>query len=65
MSFRDGVLLLTLSRERQKLFEIYDRIALGGLGHPGDIERLRLAAIELTPFDQSGAGVRDPTEKGG
>jgi proteasome alpha subunit len=47
LSYRDGVLLMTLSRERQKVFEIYDRIALGGLGHPGDIERLRLTAIEL------------------
>lgn len=47
LSYRDGALLFTLSRERQKLFEIYDRIALGGLGHPGDIERLRLAAIEV------------------
>ncbi len=48
LSYSDGVLLFTLSRERQKLFEIHDRIALGGLGHPGDIERLRLAAIEVT-----------------
>ena len=48
LSYRDGILLFTLSRERQKLFEIHDRIALGGLGHPGDIERLRLAAIEVT-----------------
>ena len=47
LSYRDGVLLFTLSRERQKLFEVHDRIALGGLGHPGDIERLRLAAIEV------------------
>src|SRR3982750_1519835 len=47
LSYRDGILLFTLSRERQKLFEIYDRIALGGIGHPGDIERLRLAAIEV------------------
>lgn len=47
LTYRDGVLLFTLSRERQKLFEIYDRVALGGLGHPGDIERLRLAAIEV------------------
>jgi len=47
LTYRDGVLLFTLSRERQKLFEVYDRIALGGLGHPGDIERLRLAAIEV------------------
>lgn len=47
LSYRDGILLFTLSRERQKIFEIYDRIAMGGIGHPGDIERLRLAAIEL------------------
>jgi proteasome alpha subunit len=48
LSYRDGILLFTLGRERQKLFEIYDRIAMGGIGHPGDIERLRMAAIELT-----------------
>jgi proteasome alpha subunit len=47
LSYADGVLLFALSRDRQKVFEIYDRIAMGGLGHPGDIERLRLAAIEL------------------
>lgn len=47
LSCRDGILFLTLGRSRQKLFEIYDRIAMGAIGHPGDIERLRLAAIEL------------------
>jgi proteasome alpha subunit len=47
LGYSDGILLFTLSRERQKLFEIHDRIALGGLGHPGDIERLRLTAIEV------------------
>jgi proteasome alpha subunit len=47
VSYADGVLFLTLSRERQKIFEIYDRIALGAIGHPGDIERLRMAAIEV------------------
>lgn len=47
LSYRGGILLLTLGRERQKLFEIYDRIGMGGIGHPGDIERLRMAAIEL------------------
>ena len=48
LSCREGVLLFTVGRERQKIFEIYDRIGLGGIGHPGDIERLRMAAIELT-----------------
>jgi proteasome alpha subunit len=48
LSYDDGILLFTLGRERQKIFEIYDRIAMGGIGHPGDIERLRMAAIEVT-----------------
>jgi len=48
LSCQEGVLLLTLGRDRQKLFEIYDRIAMGGIGHPGDIERLRMMALEVT-----------------
>ncbi|MEI9894534.1 MAG: hypothetical protein WDN28_11765 [Chthoniobacter sp.] len=48
LSYRDGILLFTLGRERQKLYEIYDRIGLGTIGHPGDIERLRMTAIEIT-----------------
>src|SRR5215207_10667679 len=47
LSYKEGILILTLSRERQKLFEVYDRIAMGGIGHPGDLERLRLATIEV------------------
>lgn len=47
LTYADGILLFALSRERQKLFEIYDRIGMGGIGHPGDIERLRMTAIEL------------------
>jgi proteasome alpha subunit len=60
LSYQDGILLFTLSRERQKLFEVYDRIAMGGIGHPGDIERLRMAAIELAStegFTRSSADV--------
>ncbi|MEP6671260.1 MAG: proteasome subunit alpha [Chthoniobacter sp.] len=48
LSYRGGILLFTLGRERQKLYEIYDRIGLGTIGHPGDIERLRMTAIEIT-----------------
>lgn len=47
LTYRDGILLFSVSRERQKIFEIYDRIAMGAIGHPGDIERLRMTAIEL------------------
>ena len=35
LGYRDGILFLTLGRTRQKIFEIYDRIAMGAIGHPG------------------------------
>jgi proteasome alpha subunit len=61
VGYRDGILFLTIGRRsRQKVFEIYDRIAMGAIGHPGDIERLRLAAIELAStegFTRSAADV--------
>ena len=60
IGYRDGILFLTLGRARQKIFEIYDRIAMGAIGHPGDIERLRMAAIELAStegFTRSAADV--------
>jgi proteasome alpha subunit len=60
ISFAEGILLLTFSRDRRKIFEVYDRIALGGIGHPGDIERLRMLAIELAStegFTRSAADV--------
>ena len=47
LNYEGGILLLTLGRERQKIFEVYDRIALAAIGHPADIERLRMTAIEL------------------
>jgi proteasome alpha subunit len=60
VGYRDGILFVTLGRGRQKVFEIYDRIAMGAIGHPGDIERLRMAAIELASaegFTRSAADV--------
>ena len=60
LSYRDGILFVTVGRARQLLFEIYDRIAMGAIGHPGDIERLRMAAIELAStegFTRSAADV--------
>src|ERR1043166_499236 len=60
LGYSDGILFVTLGRARQKIFEIYDRIAMGAIGHPGDIERLRMAAIELAStegFTRSAADV--------
>src|SRR5215470_9046059 len=60
LGYREGILFLTLGQMRQKIFEIYDRIAIGAIGHPGDIERLRMMAIELAStegFTRSAADV--------
>ncbi|MBV9391025.1 MAG: 20S proteasome subunit A/B, partial [Verrucomicrobia bacterium] len=60
LSIPDGILLLTFGRDRRKIFEIYDRIAMGGIGHPGDLERLRMTAIEFASaegFTRSAADV--------
>ena len=60
LGYREGILFVTLGQTRQKLFEIYDRIGMGAIGHPGDIERLRMAAIELAStegFTRSAADV--------
>lgn len=58
VSCAEGIVIVTPGQ--QKLFEIYDRIALGAIGHPGDIERLRMAAIEVAStegFTRSAADV--------
>jgi proteasome alpha subunit len=47
LSYRDGVVLATFQRGIPKLYEVYDRIALGGLGHPADLESLRAAALDM------------------
>lgn len=46
-SFAQGILLLTFHRGTPKLYEIYDRIALGGMGHPADLEKLRFSLLDL------------------
>ena len=47
LAFADGLLVLTLRGGSQKLFEAYDRIGLGSVGHPTDIEKLRQSAVDL------------------
>jgi proteasome alpha subunit len=59
LNFADGLLLLTASRQTQKVFEVYDRIALAALGHPADIERLRLVAIDLAHMEGFNRAVDD------
>jgi len=46
LTYDAGLLLLTVSKGTPKLYEIYDRLALGGMGHPADLERLRFSLLE-------------------
>jgi len=45
-SLPDGMLLLSVGSGQSKVFELFDRHALAGLGHPADIEKIRQAAID-------------------
>lgn len=63
LSYDGGILLATVSKGTPKLYEIYDRIALGGMGHPADLEKLRFSLLEMahtegfnrSPSDVTGA----------
>lgn len=60
ISFSQGMFLLTFNRGTEKIYEIYDRIALGGMGHPADLEKLRysvLDAAHVEGFQRSPADV--------
>lgn len=47
VAYDTGILLLTVSKGTPKLYEIYDRLALGGMGHPADLEKLRFNLLEM------------------
>jgi proteasome alpha subunit len=47
LTYDGGILLTTVSKGTPKLYEIYDRLALAGMGHPTDLERLRFSLLEM------------------
>jgi proteasome alpha subunit len=47
VSYRDGILLMTVRRTQDKVFEVYDRLMFSGVGRQADLESLRLAAIDF------------------
>ncbi|MDK2742308.1 MAG: hypothetical protein NDI90_05290 [Nitrospira sp. BO4] len=47
VAYETGILLMTMSKGTPKLYEIYDRLALGGMGHPADLEKLRFNLLEM------------------
>jgi proteasome alpha subunit len=51
VSLPDGILLLGVGAGQSKVFELFDRHALTGLGHPADIEKIRQAAIDAAHME--------------
>ena len=41
LSVSEGIILASFHRQNPKIYELYDRIAMGGIGHPADLETVR------------------------
>lgn len=46
VSLPAGILLLAVGTGSSKVFELHDRHAMTGLGHPADLEKIRQASID-------------------
>ncbi len=51
VSMPAGILLLGVGSGSSKVFELHDRHAMAGLGHPADIERIRQTAIDAAHIE--------------
>lgn len=61
VSCESGILLMTMSRGTAKLYEIYDRLALGGMGHPADLEKIRFNLLEMAHVEGFNRSASDVT----
>ena len=61
VTYEDGILLMTMSKGTPKLYEIYDRLALGGMGHPADLEKLRFNLLEMAHVEGFNRSASDVT----
>ena len=58
-----GILFLTARTSTPKLFEIYDHLALGTVGHPADIEKVRQTAIDAAHLEGFARSPKDVTAR--
>ncbi len=63
LSSEPGILLLTVKTSTPKLFEIYDHLALGSVGHPADIEKVRQTAIDAAHLEGFARSPNDVTAR--
>jgi proteasome alpha subunit len=59
--FNEGVLIMGFAPQPGKIFEVYDRIALGGVGHPADVERLRMTLLDMAHLEGFNRSAQDVT----
>jgi proteasome alpha subunit len=61
IAYERGILLMTMSKGTPKLYEIYDRLALGGMGHPAYLEKLRFNLLEMAHVEGFNRSASDVT----
>ena len=59
--YNEGLLIFGFSPQPGKIYEIYDRIALGGVGHPADVERLRMNLLDMAHLEGFNRSAQDVT----
>ncbi|EQD29520.1 20S proteasome alpha-subunit, partial [mine drainage metagenome] len=59
ISLPEGIFLATFHRQNPKIFEIYDRIALAGIGHPADLETVRGLLLNMAHVEGFQRSPRD------
>ena len=59
--YNEGLLIFGFAPQPGKIYEVYDRIALGGLGHPADVERLRMNLLDMAHLEGFNRSAKDVT----
>jgi len=57
--FDEGAFLMALGPQSGKIYEIYDRIAMGAMGHPADIEKMRMTLLDMSHLEGFNRSVQD------
>ncbi|MCL4486086.1 MAG: 20S proteasome subunit A/B [Nitrospiraceae bacterium] len=59
ISVSEGILLVSYHRQNPKIYELYDRIALAGIGHPADLETVRGILLNMAHVEGFQRSVSD------
>lgn len=60
-SVEEGIVFYTFYRRIPKVYEIYDRIAMGAIGHPADIESVRMMLLNAAHVEGFQRSPKDVT----